>query len=490
MNKLSIEIISLTIAELSVGPSPRPADRPRLAKYATISRTWQHLVEAHTFASIRYLKLDEEELSTFAALFKHTRRQTLLRNLSLTFEPPFEGNLRAGHIANSTALGSALTSLFRFLSTWEVDNRTTNILFHIAYSNNTPNRRYFMLDQPDTVLAAVPYVSCLRISGVCGCALYPTAAVKLASSLPNLRTLDYSFYNPDPKRAQLRKEVREALATSLNSLKLPMLQHLELTQDPPLFLRNHSFEYSDLRDADGVDPLNAAVHNFSLRTPIQRLVLKDFLVSSDLFVSQDLESTWPTLQQFDISGGAIAPSGKWYCTGNTATASPPGSTRGYGSDAYESVYPSSDSDISWHRNLDDSGTDDDDDRDAIRNGDRPSYAWRKEPDWNMLTPLLVDMAHAVQRMPNLQVGCLYLDLVFSNVCVQCAAPGFRYADFDEYEPRTFRTCRLFFGDPADRASWYSLEQVPEEVRSAWRKWLGSDGEMETGAYWINWDKIF
>lgn len=168
-----------------------------------------------------------------------------------------------------------------------------------------------MLDQPDTVLAAVPYVSWLRISGLCGCALYPTAAVKLASSLPNLPTVNYRFYNPDPKRAQLRKDVRKALATSLDSLELPLLQYLNLTQDPVASPLNHSFDYGDLRDADGVDPLNAAVHNFSQRTPIQRLVLKDFLVSSDLFTSQDPESTWPTLQQFDISGGAVASSGKW-----------------------------------------------------------------------------------------------------------------------------------------------------------------------------------
>ncbi|OIW30104.1 hypothetical protein CONLIGDRAFT_632206 [Coniochaeta ligniaria NRRL 30616] len=489
MDKLSIEILSLIIAELSAAPSPRPADRPRLAAYATISRTWQHLIEPRTFAAIRYLRLDEEELSTFASLFKHRRRQTLLRNLYLSFEPPFEGNLRAGHIANSTALGSALTSLFKFLSTWEVDCRTIDILFHIAWANYTPNRRYFMLDQPETVLAAVPYVSYLGIEGICGCALHPTAAVKLASSLPNLRTLDYKFYSPDNKRAQLRKEIRRALATSLNSLELPMLQQLELAQNK-LFLNNHSFEYGDDRDADGVDPLNTSVHNFSQRTPIQRLVLNDFLVSSDLFKGQDPESTWPTLQQFDIAGGPVAPSGKWYCTGDPTAASPPGSTRGYGSDASQSEYPSSDSDISWHRNLDDSGTDDDDDRDAIRNGDKPDFEWRKEPDWDMLTPLLVDMARAVQRMPNLQIGSLHLDLGISIVRVQCAAPGFRYAHFDKYELRNFRTCRFFVGETRHRASWYSLEQVPEEVRSAWREWLGSDGEMETGAYWINWDRVF
>jgi hypothetical protein len=346
-----------------------------------------------------------------------------------------------------------------------------------------------MLGQPDTVLAAVPYVSYLRISGVCGSALHPTAAVKLASSLPNLRTLDYRFYNPDPKRAQLRKEIRKALATSLDSLELPMLQQLDLTQDPRLLLCNHSLEYGDVRDADGVDPLNTAVHNFSQRTPIQRLVLKNFLVSSDLFTSQDPESIWPTLQQFDIFGGPVAPSGKWYCTGDP-TAIEPGSTSGYGSDASQSEELSSNSDISWHRNRDDSGTDDDSDRDAVRNGYRPMYEWRDEPDWDMLTPLLVDMARAVQRMPNLQIGCLHLrDIGTSEVCVQCAAPRFRYAHFDKYELKNFRTCRFFVGEAA-AVSWYSLEQVPEQVRSAWREWLGSDGEMETGPFWRNHDVVW
>ena len=421
MNKLGPEILSLIIAELSAGTSP--ANSPRLATYATVSRTWQHLIERRTFASIRYLKLNEKELSTFVSLFSDVRRHTLLRTLYLTFEPPFQGNLRAGHVANSAALGSALALLFRFLSAWEVDSRNIKILFHIAYANYTPSRRYFMLDQPDTVLAVVPNVSCLRVSGVCGSALHPTAAIKLASSLSNLRTLDYRFYNPDPKRAQLRKEIRKALATSLDSLELPMLQHLELTQLPRLQLNNHSLEYGDVRDADGVDPLNTAVHKFSQRTPIQRLVLKDFLVSSEIFTSQDPESTWPNLQQLDISGGPIAPSGRWYWTGDPTSTSP-GSTRGYGSDASESVELSSDSDISWHRDRDDSGTEDDSDRDAIRNGYRPMYLWRKQPDWDMLTPLLVDMARAVQRMPNLQNGSLHIMLGIGDVCVQCAAPGF------------------------------------------------------------------
>jgi hypothetical protein len=478
MDKLSPEILCLIIAELSVKASP--ADSPRLGAYATISRRWQHLIETRTFASIRYLKLDEKDLSSFASLFADARRQTLLRDLCLTFEPPVQGNLRAGHIANSAALGHAFTSLFKFLSTWEIDSRTIKILFHVAYSNYTPSRRYFMLDQPETVLAAVPYVSYLRISGICGMALHPTAAVKLAGALPNLHTLDYRFYNPEPKRPQLRKEIRKALATSLEALELPMLRCLELTQEPRLLLCNHSLAYGDLRDDDGVDLLSTAILKFTQRTPLQRLILNDFLISSELFTGGDPRSTWPTLQHFDITGGPVAPSGEWYWTGDPTTIEP-GSTRGYGSDADSSIELSSDSDISWHRDRDDSGTEDDSDRDAIRNGYRPMYEWRDKPDWDMLAPLLVNMARAVQRMPNLQRGRIQLrNGAIGDVSLQCAAPGFRFPNFDKNEPKSVRKCRFFVGEPADKSTWFSLEQIPGEVRSAWRGWLGSDGEMETG----------
>jgi hypothetical protein len=182
---------------------------------------------------------------------------------------------------------------------------------------------------------------------------------------------------------------------------------------------------------------------------------------------------WPTLQEFDIGGLAIAPSGKWYWTGDPAAVEC-GSTRGYGSDA--DLYP-------W-RESDDSGTDNDSDGGAIRNGLRPMHKWRVKPDWDMLGPLLVDMARAVRRMPNLQRGCRYLaNGSIGNVCVQGAAPGFRYADFDRYEPQRFRTCRFYVGTNKDRKTWLTLAQIPDEVRAAWRGWLGDHGEMETGAYW-------
>jgi hypothetical protein len=484
MDKLSPEILSSIINELfwrHKALSPRPGI------YASISRKWQDLVERRTLAHIR-LTLNGEDLSTFEKVFHDPRRQSLLRTLDLSFDLPGPGDQRAGHIANSAALGTALTSLCKFLSTWETCGRTMEVLFLINHRYCTPYRRFHMLDQPETVLAAVRHVSSLQITDdePEGKALHPTATCKIASAFPNLQSLDYTFYDPQPKREQLRKAIRKALGTSLNSLDLPMLERLNL-QGGILRLRNHSLFCGDLRDEDGVDPLNSAILKLSQRSPIKWLKLKG-LVSSELFTGDNPESTWPTLQQFQITGSQIAPSGKWYCTGDP-TSRDPGHTEGYGSDA-DSVELSSDSDISWHRSpRDDSGSDDDSDRDAIRNGKRPEYEWREKLDWAMLTPLLVAMARAVQRMPNLRRGSLLVGSEGHGVCVQCAAPGFCYANVETrqaaplpYEPKNFRTCRFYVAEHYDEP-FLPLEQVPEEVRDAWREWLGDDGEMEAGFYW-------
>lgn len=486
MDELSPEVLSLIIDELFWRPN-RLSPRPGI--YASISRKWQDHIEAHTFAHIS-LTLNTEDLSTFETVFKEPRRQPLLRTLDLNFHLPARGHLHAGHVANSAALGTALTSLCKFLSTWETYGRTMDVLFSIDHRNYTPARRFQMLDQPETVLAAVRHVSSLQITDdePEGKALHPTATCKIASAFPNLQFLNYTFYDPQPKRAKLRKEIRKALGTGMNSLDLPMLERLHL-RGGILRLMNHSLFCGDLRDEDGVDPLNSAIHKLLQRSPIKWLELEG-LVSSELFTgdNDNTDSTWPTLEQFEIRGSEVAPSGKWYSTGDP-TSRYSGHTEGYGSDA-GSVELSSDSDISWHRSpRDDSGSEDHSDRDAVRNGKRPEYEWRDQVDWEMLTPLLVAMARAVQRMPKLQQGSLLVGDIGPSVCVQCAASGFCYANVETrhaaplpYEPKNFRTCRFFVGRSYD-GPFLPLEQVPEEVRDAWREWLGDDGEMEAGYYY-------
>jgi hypothetical protein len=260
-----------------------------------------------------------------------------------------------------------------------------------------------------------------------------------------------------------------------------MLECLHLA-GAELYIYNHSLNCGDLRDSV-VDPLNSAILSLTQRAPIKRLNLEHWLVSTELFTGSS-DSIWAGLRQFDISGGSMAPSGEWYWTGDPTSVQRE-STAGYGSDYEGSTHYSSDSDISWHRSpRDDSGSEDNSDRDAIRNGHRPNHAWRNKPDWGMLTPLLVGMARAVHRMPNLQRGRLLLrDITIGDVCVECAAPGFRYADRNMYEPKKFRTCRFFVGEADDKTTWLTLEQLPDEVRSTWREWLGEQGVME-----IHWPK--
>lgn len=150
-----------------------------------------------------------------------------------------------------------------------------------------------------------------------------------------------------------------------------LVNNLKLDQQPKLLINNHSFDYSDLRNEDGVDPLNSAIYDLSQRAPLRHLVLKDLLVSSELFrgnVTTPI-SIWASLQTFQLGGVTMAPSGNWYWTGNPSAVKR-GSTDGYGSDANSYLF----------REPDDSGTDDNSAKDAIRNGWRPIHEWRIKPD--------------------------------------------------------------------------------------------------------------
>jgi hypothetical protein len=452
MDKLSPELLSLIFGEL-FSRSYRLSPRPGI--YASVCRKWQSIIEAYTFADIK-LTFSGEDLSTFVTLFRDVHRQCRLRTLTLDFVMPAGSNSRAGHVVDSRAPGTALASLFNFLSTWETKERGVKVVFTISHASYAPFQHFHMLDQLETVLATVRCVSSLQMTDGEGTAFHPTATCKVVSALPNLQSFDYSFYDPQPKHVQLRKGIREALGTSLDFLHLVMLERLCL-RGGVLQARNHSLFCGDLRDEDGVDPLNSAIRRLSQRSPIKRLEIEG-LVSGELFTGDNPESTWSTLRQFQITGSIIAPDGRWYYTGDPTTREP-SATSDYGSDADSEERRSSDSDISWR------------------------YEWREKPDWQMLTPILVAMARAVLRMPNLQRGSLLVGSKGHGVCVQCAAPGFRYVDAEEKEPANSRRCRIYVAEGYDDCFFLPLSQVPGEVRSAWREWLGEGGEMEAGFYW-------
>ncbi|KAK3319602.1 hypothetical protein B0T19DRAFT_478708 [Cercophora scortea] len=392
MDNLTPEILSLILAQVYADTPlvPRFASNgiPRTT-LATVSHKWQALVEPRAFSRIK-LWLTDAELSTFTNVFRSPRRRNLLRRLSL---------------------------------------RSLELSFSCYQRRKTPSRRYLTLTnlEPGPDLPSVPCITALNIRTGKSRALHPSSICKLASHLPNLQTLTLHIKTPAPSRPALRKSLRKALAEGLESLTLPSLRRLELIQSPALEIYAHSFPCSDLCNPDGTDPLNTAIRHFAQRTPLTTLILTDIMISPDLFTSSNdpTPCMWPTLHVFAIEATALAPSGEWYWT------SDPSATRAwtppeFQDDGYPDIpRPADDSNS-------ESESDFDADADAERNGYEPKYEWRDTPDDAMLTPLLVAMADAVGRMPNLRSGSLYLEhgMEFRGGCteiaISCAEVGERF----------------------------------------------------------------
>ncbi|KAK3690446.1 hypothetical protein B0T22DRAFT_515840 [Podospora appendiculata] len=476
MDKLSPEIYSLILAHVVADAVPAP----RRHGLATVSRKWQALVEPLAFAGI-HLWLDDEDVAAFADAFRSPRRRTLLRRLIVRFNPPTDGKSRRRHDVNSAALTAVLTALLAHLATWEPTGRSLELSFSCYQRRKTPSRRYLTLTQSESTLPpAVPCITSLNIHAGRGRALHPSSICTLAARLPNLQALTLRTFTPPPSRPELRKALRTALADGLNALTLPSLRRLELNQAPPLEIYAHSFPCGDPAAAS-TDPLNTALRRLAQRTPLTSLILTDMMISPDLFTGGP-GALWPTLHVFAIEANALAPSGAWYWTGDpvsTRACTPP--ERDDYDAGYQYMFPPPPPDEDPN-----SEPESDFAADAVRNGYEPKHEWRDTPDDAKLTPLLVAMARAVQGMPNLRTGSVYLehDLVYrsrlgcNEIAIACAAAGERFErswDEDDDVGRGVRRCKVW----VDTAAGWA---VPDQVRDAWQEWLGETGVFETGYF--------
>lgn len=154
MEKLPLEIHNEIICW--VEPAAREEDlyRIELARYATISRTWQALIERYTF---RKLKIRSDELGTFEKLFQgeKIRRRALLKELSVNFILPDPPNANGccditrvpDRDAESRAFSETVRELFIVLSQLEKrveESSPIALCFEGAARANTPRS-----DPPD-----------------------------------------------------------------------------------------------------------------------------------------------------------------------------------------------------------------------------------------------------------------------------------------------------------------------------------------------------
>ncbi|KAI1459664.1 hypothetical protein F4805DRAFT_419812 [Annulohypoxylon moriforme] len=477
MDRLSPEILYLIVAHLCKVPppvSPIPGE-PRISRapYAILSRTWQSLVERWT---LRFIKLRDTQIDTFAAIFAVSSRRTLLRQLLFIISLPTHGDSRDDFARNQAVFRSSILKLLNVLKDW--DNVGARLKLHVALEQrkdlhfdvykSSSLRRYLSLDAIE--LPTVQCVGSLNVVSRSGRAWHPRAMCQLAGTFPHLQALDLEVTDPVNKRRQMRKDHRLALAAGLTVLNLPKLTNLSIHRMPTTTVYNHSFECTDLRE-DGIDALNDALRKLSQTAPLTSLVLVGELISPDLFRNRrstkiDL-STWPTLQNLTIKADIIAPSGSWYYTGDPDAVEPDGGFN----------HEDEDEDGDEGEDNESSDSDDDWDRDAVANGVWPSHTWRTRPDPDLFNKLVKDMASAVLRMPQLRTGTL--DIGFrrgepADITIKCAEATYAFNRRPDWKTDTDKekSTRRWHAWVGEATEW----EVPESVRMLWKEWLGDSGK--------------
>lgn len=515
MEKLSPEVLSIILTHLLAKPT---LERP--SAYATVTRSWQYVVEAFSFANIT---IKSKELETLARMFSGpgSHRRCLLRQLNYNIGLPTHGDSRKDHATNERAFGSAVQSFFDLLESWDKEHNGNydekdgiitsrsrpNIQLHLWLShdidiknadgpvdhafdvcNSSAARRYHTL-LPEFTIPQVQCVTSLGIGVTLGRAPHPATLCQIASLLPSLESLDLTYWDPAVKRYDLRKEHRVALGNGLRALssKLPKLERLSIRRQDGGDPSNHSFACSDLQDDDGVDPLCDAIRHLAESCHLRELQLENIMISPDLFRPSpsskclpmaDHESpTFPDLRRLDINSGILAPSGQWYYTGDPASVE--ASEGDYIRDDDDDTEGDVDSD-------EDSGDEDNSTRDRFVNGERPHHEWRTRPDPDMFDPLIQDLTDAVlKRMPSLQwarleIGC-GLD-EFVGIIIQCCEAGQPFVrppgkrrKRPWVEDVMVRRCKAWIGRGSE---W----DVPSDVLAIWQEWAGASGSVETGVW--------
>lgn len=261
--------------------------------------------------------------------------------------------------------------------TYDINTARTYDLVDYAFdaTNSSAARRYYTLPPHLTVVPQVERVTSLYLGGTPGRAMHPATLCQLAASFPNLEGLVLHYQDPAVKRHEMRKEHQVAIGKGLKALsnKLPRLEKLCIWRD---FWKtspeDHSFACGDLQE-EGV----AIRHLAQTCGQLRELDLENIMISPDLFRAADQPPTFPHLERLRIDCGIVAPSGKWYYTGDPAAVE---------AAEEDSVFDDDDSD---------------DENNAVRdrfvNGERPRHEWRTRPDPDTFDALVRDMTTAMLK---------------------------------------------------------------------------------------------
>ncbi|KAJ4328662.1 hypothetical protein N0V84_000853 [Fusarium piperis] len=433
MDTLPQDIIDNIVSYLLAGRfkprQPYKYLRPRLSRaaLATVSRRLQTAVERWTFRDIR---IDSDELEKFTQLLTPARRTFLAGLEFIPILPPYKDAASARaespveRAANDESYTRAVRSLLEILKTWEEED-SLSINYRLKLSINLSQSRsdrawpgifpqwmallpkgnriyegrylhsYIDLLHPE-LLPEVHRVKHLVMArpdekrihrNVC-----PRVPFMLASTMPNIESIDMSVDDSEERFLDLRRQNRQEAADAIKRLSIPELRTARLD----FWHRRYRHEATvppHLHGVDIPDPLSAAICDFSMS-----LVNLELAGIFDPSLLQPLsQAPWPNLQTLCIELEPVSPSGEWYFLESQPPSQPPqdrpSSEFGYANFHQEQF-------SFW--------------REAAYASQRRAEAFRGRVNEKNLAPFIEAYADALSVMPNLVSAKLVCNLDFHS----------------------------------------------------------------------------
>ena len=188
---------------------------------------------------------------------------------------------------------------------------------------------------------------------------------------------------------------------------------------------------------------------------------------------------WPTLKYLMIIASIQSPNGQFYYTGNPAETT------------------QSHNDYNWLETESDTESESGsgyvlevpalvhEKREKVRNGEEPQHAWRKDPDPEVLNPLMLAMARAVRHMPalrrlSLRMGENLREL--RGIVVECLgageqllSPPIRSERVEEASQTHLRRWKVWVGV---ETRW----QPTPDIEALWKEFVGPSGITKVGRF--------
>ncbi|KAK4163132.1 hypothetical protein QBC43DRAFT_320041 [Cladorrhinum sp. PSN259] len=486
------------------------------SRYASVSQSWQHIIETSTFRQINITGTSTHDYNEFKQIFAPKsrdgpRRQTLVRGLEFCVVLPNVSQKRQSKMqstkesaANNVAFTEAIVDFSSFLSSWlgETAGISLGILavgnesyggseLHVV-DGPLPLRNYFSFVGFDRSTLAglrphsggkldvLPRIGELTLFEQQGRRLHPSVLQVLGEALPNTQRMDLTYFLVGRRRMELRRELRASFGRSLLSLatSLTHLTRLQIygdDRDPD----NQQFAPGNMLDeaSSGRDMFSVGLRALSQIPSLQILYLDGcHILSAEVFEDSDgidSSGSWPSLTHLRIlSVGCTTPDGGWYMTGDPSSGDR-GSESGNSSD-YEaqSVIDSDDSDVSdftpehkWKR----------------QDGMSPWHLFRLTPNEEEMVPFLLAMVRAVSRMPKMKK----MEVVWDD-----AIEGIYYAPGEGSEVLPgrpdYEAAESFYNSPAGSPRWifhllrgFAEWEFPPELKNALTESVG-EGNTRVG----------